>query len=1114
MNDMSAEPILPITSPEADQAQLLQALMAFRRGDFTVRLPVDGAGMHGKIADAFNDIIAMNQWMAESIGRVSKAVGQEGRLTQRSPMPPAMGGWADTVQAVNDLIDDLARPTTEMAVVIGAVANGDLSKKITADVRGDMLQLKNIINVMVDQLDAFASEVSRVAREVGTEGRLGGQAQVRGMSGIWKDVTDNVNSMASNLTGQVRNIAAVTTAVARGDLSKKITVDVKGEILELKDTINVMVDQLSAFAAEVTRVAREVGTDGRLGGQASVPGASGTWKDLTENVNQLAANLTTQVRAITDVATAVTRGDLSRSIQVRARGEVSHLKDNINEMIRNLKETTQKNARQDWLKTNLTRFTRLLQGQRDLGTMSALILSELAPLVSSHHGVFYLLDDQGRDARLHLIAGYGCRAADGMAATLALGEGLVGQCALEKNRIWLKQVPRDYVQVSSGLGAAPPASIVVLPILFEQQVKAVIEIGSLERFTDTHLSFLDQLMESIGVVLHTIEANSRTESLLSQSQSLAQELQQTNMELAEKARLLSEQNIEVERKNREVEQAKLALEDKATQLALSSKYKSEFLANMSHELRTPLNSLLILAQQLAENPEGNLIPRQVEFARTIHASGSDLLTLINDILDLSKIESGTVTLEMAQYPLADLRTYVERTFGHMADVKHLAFSVDLAAGLQPTIATDIVRLQQILKNLLANAFKFTSRGKVTLSVDYARSGWTPGHAGLSRADAVLAFSVSDTGVGIAADKLQLIFEAFQQADGSTARKYGGTGLGLSISRELARLLDGEIQVRSEVGAGSTFTLYLPQRLMQGPALAIQSNDVPAAVGVPDVPPKEAILMDARPSVLIVEDDATQRDAICALMSQPGIRVVAVESGSQALQALQAAPFDCMVFDLNLPDIDGYDLLDMIAREERLRALPVVIHTATEVDEEQAARLQPLVKAVVIKDARSPARLLDATYRLLDLRQDSDAAPDQPIAAGIDQSDETPGLAGRQVLIIDDDLRNIFALSSVLERHRMSVLFAENGREGIELLESGATVDIVLMDVMMPEMDGYDTTRAIRRIERFGNLPIITLTAKAMKGDREKCLAAGASDYITKPVEINQLISMMRKWLNV
>jgi signal transduction histidine kinase/DNA-binding response OmpR family regulator/HAMP domain-containing protein len=1093
---MSVEP-----SEVFDATQLLQALLAFKRGDFSVRLPVDGGGLGGRIADAFNDIIEMNQQMAESITRVSQAVGQEGRLAQRAPMPVAMGGWADTVQAVNNLIDDLVRPTTEMALVIGAVANGDLSKKITADVRGEILQFKNTINVMVDQLNAFASEVSRVAREVGTEGMLGGQAQVRGMSGIWKDLTNNVNSMASNLTGQVRNIAAVTTAVARGDLSKKITVDVKGEILELKDTINVMVDQLSAFAAEVTRVAREVGTE------------SGTWKDLTENVNQLAANLTTQVRAITDVATAVTRGDLSRSIQVGARGEVSHLKDNINEMIRNLKETTQKNARQDWLKTNLTRFTRLLQGQRDLGAMAALILSELAPLVSVHHGMFYLLDDQGRESRLHVIAGYGYRAGDSAPPSFALGEGLVGQCALERTRIWLSHVPHDYVRIYSGLGSAPPANIVVLPILFEQQVKAVIEIASLDRFTETHLSFLDQLMESIGVVLHTIEANSRTESLLTQSQSLAQELQQTNMELAEKARLLSRQNIEVERKNREVEQAKLALEEKATQLALSSKYKSEFLANMSHELRTPLNSLLILAQQLADNPNGNLAPRQVEFARTIHASGTDLLTLINDILDLSKIESGKVTLEMAQYQFQSLRVYVERTFRHMAEMKQLTFSVEIADGLPSAMMTDVTRLQQVLKNLLSNAFKFTVRGKVTLSMDYAHSGWTPGHPGLSRAGAVLAFSVTDTGVGIPADKLQLIFEAFQQADGSTARKYGGTGLGLSISRELARLLDGEIRVQSEVNLGSSFTLYLPYHAPDEQALLVSvATSSPATMPEPTMTQAVAppgFIIDNGRKVLIVEDDAVQRNAITALVSLPNVEVVAVETGGQALQALKSKPFDCMVFDLKLPDIDGYDLLEMINRDERLRGLPVVIHSASEIGVEDAARLHQLVRAVVIKDAHSPVRLLEETLRILGLDGGSQAPPSMELFS----PEEAHTLTGRQVLIVDDDLRNIFALSSVLERQGMTVLFAENGREGIEVLESSERVDIVLMDIMMPEMDGYDTTRAIRRIPKFADLPIITLTAKAMKGDREKCIAAGASDYITKPVDTHQLLTLMRFWLD-
>jgi signal transduction histidine kinase/DNA-binding response OmpR family regulator len=572
---------------------------------------------------------------------------------------------------------------------------------------------------------------------------------------------------------------------------------------------------------------------------------------------------------------------------------------------------------------------------------------------------------------------------------------------------------------------------------------------------------------------------------------------------------LSEQNIEVERKNREVEQAKLALEEKATQLALSSKYKSEFLANMSHELRTPLNSLLILAQQLADNPNGNLAPRQVEFARTIHASGTDLLTLINDILDLSKIESGTVTLEMAQYQFQSLRVYVERTFGHMAEMKQLAFSVEIADGLPSAMMTDVTRLQQILKNLLSNAFKFTVRGKVTLSMDYAHSGWTPGHPGLSRADAVLAFSVTDTGVGIPADKLQLIFEAFQQADGSTARKYGGTGLGLSISRELARLLDGEIRVQSEVNLGSSFTLYLPYRAPDSQALP-----VPVAASLPPAMTQVApsgFLMDNRRKVLIVEDDAVQRNALTAVISLPNVEVVAVETGGQALQALKSQPFDCMVFDLRLPDIDGYDLLEMINRDAHLRGLPVVIHSASEIGVEDAARLHGLVKAVVIKDARSPVQLLEETSRILGLDRGSQAPPSAPTE--LLSPEEAQTLAGRQVLIIDDDLRNIFALSSVLERQRMTVLFAENGREGIEVLESSESVDIVLMDIMMPEMDGYDTTRAIRRIPKFADLPIITLTAKAMKGDREKCIAAGASDYITKPVDIHQLLTLMRFWLD-
>ncbi|NNG21904.1 HAMP domain-containing protein [Telluria aromaticivorans] len=1239
---------------------------AVANGDLSKKITVDVKGEILELKNTINVMVDQLNSFASEVTRVAREVGTEGRLGGQANVPGVAGTWKDLTDNVNFMAGNLTGQVRNIAEVTTAVANGDLSKKITVDVKGEILELKNTINVMVDQLSSFASEVTRVAREVGTEGKLGGQAYVPGVGGTWKDLTDNVNFMASNLTGQVRNIAAVTTAVARGDLSKKITVDVKGEILELKDTINVMVDQLSSFASEVTRVAREVGTEGKLGGQANVSGVAGTWKDLTENVNQLAANLTNQMRAIGEVATAVTRGDLSRSIQVEARGEVSYLKDNINEMIRNLKETTQKNAQQDWLKTNLARFTRLLQGQRDLQAVTKLILSELAPLVSAHHGVFYMMDSQETDARLRMIASYGYRSSRKLPTSFLPGEGLVGQCALEKTRIWLTDVPRDYIVVSSGLGAAPPNNIVVLPILFEQQVKAVIEIASLDRFTETHLSFLDQLMESIGVVLNTIEANSRTESLLTQSQSLAQELQQTNQELAEKARLLSEQNIEVERKNREVEQAKLALEEKATQLALSSKYKSEFLANMSHELRTPLNSLLILAQQLSDNPDGNLSGRQVEFAKTIHGSGSDLLTLINDILDLSKIESGTVTLDVSEYRFLNLRNYVDRTFRHMAEAKHLGFQVDLADNLPTAVMTDTTRLQQVLKNLLSNAFKFTSHGHVELTISLVNSGWTADHPNLVHADAVLAFSVRDTGVGIPSDKLQLIFEAFQQADGSTARKYGGTGLGLSISRELARLLGGEIRVESIVNVGSTFTLYLPYnragfinyeqtrqpqpaRLAPPPAptplslqmsaqqraevatidatetaslveyssvlddrglvtpgdpsvlivedderfakvlldfareknfkgivtqrgdsaLSLARDYLPSAIlldiDLPDIdgftvldrlkrdPSTRHIpvhvmsslrereralrqgaisylnkpvsrellqeefkriqkfLMGGKRSLLVVEDDMAQRESIVALIGNTDIHMVTVDTGASALEALESSHFDCMVLDLTLPDISGFDLLDRIGANERLRDLPVVIYTAKELSRKEVTKLKRYAKTIVMKDARSPERLLDETALFLHRSQASLPENQRRMLEEIHALDG--GLAGRKVLIVDDDLRNIFALSTLLERQQMQVLFAENGRDGIEVLEKDPTIEIVLMDIMMPEMDGYDTMRAIRRIPKFRSLPIITLTAKAMKGDRDKCIAAGASDYITKPVDVAQLLSMMRVWLH-
>src|SRR5437868_6938144 len=620
-----------------------------------------------------------------------------------------------------------------------------------------VLELKNTVNTMVVQLSAFASEVTRVAGDVRTEGKLGGQALVKGVSGTWKDLTDNVNFMASNLTNQVRGIAKVVTAVAKGDLKRKLLVEAKGEIAELADTINSMIDTLATFADQVTTVAREVGVEGKLGGQANVPGAAGTWKDLTDNVNQLAANLTTQVRAIADVATAVTKGDLTRFIQVEAKGEVAALKDNINEMIRNLKDTTIKNNEQDWLKTNLAKFTRMLQGQKDMLTVGKLILSELAPVVSAQHGVFYVVEtpkeeeSETSEPSLCLLASYAYHSRKKVGNRFALGEGLVGQAALEKERILVTSAPSDYVQILSGLGQAPPTNIIVLPVLFEGQVKAVLELSSFEQFSPTHQAFLDQLVESIGIVLHTIEPNTRTEDLLKQSQSLAkelqnrqEELQKTNLELQEKAQLLAQQNAEVERKNSEVEQARQALEEKAEQLALTSKYKSEFLANMSHELRTPLNSLLILADQLAQNIEGNLQPKQVEYAKTIHASGNDLLALINDILDLSKIESGTVTVDITEVRFRELQDYVDRTFRHVAESKALSFSIDLDPELPQHMFTDSQRLEQVIRNLLSNAFKFTEQGRVVFSISLVTEGWSRDREILNHARSVIAFSVSDT----------------------------------------------------------------------------------------------------------------------------------------------------------------------------------------------------------------------------------------------------------------------------------------------------------------------------------------------------------------------------------
>ncbi|NEC07462.1 HAMP domain-containing protein [Streptomyces sp. SID7909] len=1041
---------------------IAEVTTAVANGDLSKKITVDAKGEILELVTTVNTMVDQLLNFADEVTRVAREVGTEGILGGQARVRGATGIWKDLSDNVNLMANNLTSQVRNISRVSSAVANGDLTKKVTVEARGEVAELADTVNTMVTTLSSFADEVTRVAREVGTEGELGGQARVPGVSGTWKDLTESVNSMASNLTGQVRQIAAVTTAIAKGDLTKKIDIDARGEIQQLKNTINTMVDQLSSFAEQVTRVAREVGTEGQLGGQARVRDVDGTWRDLTESVNEMAGNLTRQVRAIAAVATAVTRGDLNLKIDVDAAGEIQALQDNINTMIANLRDTTATNKEQDWLKGNLARISGLMQGRRDLDDVASLIMSELTPVVSAQHGAFFLAtptgetDALGAEAEgayeLRMRGSYGYSAGS-MPTSFRPGETLIGTAAEEKRTIQVDNVPPGYLKISSGLGEAPPAHVIVLPVLFEGKVLGVIELASFQPFTHIQRDFLNQLAEMIATSVNTISVNTTTEKLLEQSQELTEQLrdrsqelenrqkalQASNAELEEKAELLARQNRDIEVKNTEIEEARQVLEERAEQLAVSMRYKSEFLANMSHELRTPLNSLLILAKLLADNAEGNLSPKQVEFAETIHGAGSDLLQLINDILDLSKVEAGKMDVSPTRIALVQLVDYVEATFRPLTAEKGLDFSVRVSPELPATLHTDEQRLLQVLRNLLSNAVKFTDGGAVELVIR---------HAGQEVPDAIreqlleagslrdadgelIAFSVTDTGIGIAASKMRVIFEAFKQADGTTSRKYGGTGLGLSISREIARLLGGEIHAASEPGRGSTFTLYLP----------LHPSELPPQ-GYPQLAPGQSD-------------------------GQTG----AIEGGR--------APEPGQVY---VPDAA------QTAPRRRRKALG-------------GAQQQPaLPPRPVPAPAPQPGRATEPEAWTVGGQEE----PEQPR--------RTFRFGGEKVLIVDDDVRNVFALTSVLEQHGLSVLYAENGREGIEVLEQHDDVTVVLMDIMMPEMDGYATTSAIRRMPQFAELPIVALTAKAMKGDKEKALESGASDYVTKPVDPDHLLSVMEGYV--
>jgi signal transduction histidine kinase/HAMP domain-containing protein/CheY-like chemotaxis protein len=1210
----------------AQLRNIADVAIAVANGDLSKKITVDVKGEILQLKETINTMVDQLRGFASEVTRVAREVGTDGNLGGQAFVPGVAGTWKDLTDSVNQMSGNLTSQVRNIAEVTKAVANGDLSKTVIIDVKGEMMNLKNTINTMVDQLNSFASEVTRVAREVGTEGKLGGQAHVKGVAGTWKDLTDSVNQMASNLTGQIRGIAKVATGIAKGNLKQRLSINALGEVAQLTDTINEMIDTLAVFADQVTTVAREVGVQGLLGGQASVPGASGTWKDLTENVNQLAENLTVQVRAISEVASAVTKGDLTRTIGVEAKGELEALKDTINQMIANLKGTTQRNHEQDWLKSNLAKFAQMVQGQRDRNAVANKVLSELAELVNAKYGAFYIMEqpESANECSLTLFAGYALKSRELINRKVLLGEGLIGQCAKDKEKIRLSNVPKEYLQINSGIGNGSPLDLVILPVLFEYKVKAVIELASFENFSDTHIDFLDQLMESIGIVLNNIETNTRTEELLSQSQSLASEL--------------SAQKEELRRANDELHDKGRSLEEKAEQLTLTSKYKSEFLANISHELRTPLNSLLILAQQLYENPAGNLTDKQQMFAKTIYSCGEDLIQLINDILDLSKIESGVISTDVMPVSFKEITFFAESTFKPIAEAKNLQFEISLEEGLPEMMETDMQRLNQILKNLLSNAFKFTEKGSVKLHVSMSKEN---DENPLNIAEPVIAFSITDSGIGIPKNTQGIIFEVFQQAEGSTSRKYGGTGLGLSISKGFAELLGGAISLKSEPGKGSVFTLYLPFKsrdeikspqeyqskeahtaahpgtnaietgglvtddqhnlVAEDKVLLVIDHDIRFARIVIDKAHAQglkvlvassyleifdhiqkysptAITLDAslpdsrgwkilkflksdinlrhipvhmisdeddkamalkygaksfslkplsnssldeliseiisfqkqrKKKVLIIEADEAELQRLSELLSNDCVEVFAATTAKKGIASLKIETFDCIILDFVLPDENGLDILNRINLLKQPQTT-VILYTAKDFAPNELALLKRLKYQIITKTPSSNALLLDEILKLLHIDKKFISESNLRLIENINTNRDV--LHSKKVLLVDDDVRNLFALTAVFERANLDVITAESGREALEILNCDKEIDIVLMDIMMPDMDGYETIQIIRKEPKNKNLPIIAVTAKAMVSDRQKSILSGASDYITKPVKTDQLFSLMKVWL--
>ena len=1215
---------------------IAEVTTAVAKGDLTKKITVDAKGEILELKGTINVMVDQLTSFASEVTRVARDVGTEGVLGGQAKVEGASGAWLNLTNNVNGMADNLTTQVRNIAEVTTAVAKGDLTKKITVDAKGEVLELKGTINVMVEQLNAFSSEVTRVAKEVGNDGILGGQARVEGVSGTWLDLTNNVNGMADNLTAQVRNVAEVTTAVANGDLTKKITVEAKGEVLELKGTINTMVEQLNAFSSEVTRVAKDVGTEGILGGQAKVEGVSGTWLKLTNNVNGMADNLTVQVRNITEVVTAVATGDLTRLIDIDTKGEFLMLKNNINRMINVLNSADEENKNQNWVKDGVSLLNIRVLDNDKLADQIETSINEISRYVNAGIGALYIYDKENEILTLEGSYAYVHRA--DVASSFKLSEGVVGQVAYEKKPILLTNVP-DGATIQSGTTKAKALNIYTYPLIFKEELIGVVEVASYEKFSAIILEYIDSALFTLAGSLYVSIQASATSNLLVQSQTQSEELEEQslqlksqNKELEQQRQSMDMQRHELEIKNSDLESAQVEVNKRAKDLEDANRYKSEFLANMSHELRTPLNSMLLLSSSLSKVKD--IEPAKLnKQAATIYDAGSSLLNLINDILDLSKIEANLMTLNIEEVNIGSLLHELKELFTPQAEDKKIHLESSISTDSFTTFSSDKTKLAQVLRNFLSNAIKFTgSEGSISIEVSLNNEE--------DKSLRPIAISVIDNGIGIEENKIGLVFEAFKQADGGTSRQYGGTGLGLSISKELTALLGGRIDVKSTMDKGSTFCIYLPlkidtdlidESLVEHVQLekipsniieieekiatiddreklnkqdivilvveddpvfskiiieeihklghkAIEAFDGNTAISMAREYMPSAIILDVvlpvlnglevlrilksdiktrhipikilsstepqtiakklgaidsvikpveqdkletviislinftknkEKHILIIEEGGVQKEHLEILLTDTNISVKTVDTVKKGLKEALTNQYDCVVLDLHLSDTGGLKLLPLI--EEKNITLPIIVYTTRDLTDAELIKIRNYSETVVIKTATSNARLIEEISLFLHTTPDSLNEEKQHLLS--QAMDNDLGLVGKKILMVDDDIRNIYALSSVLEDKGLDIKSAQNGKEALDLLiNTENKFDIVLMDIMMPVMNGYDSMRAIRKDNKIKNIPIIALTAKAQAEDKQLCIDAGANDYMSKPIDHEQLLSLLKIWL--